>query len=137
MDVQASGRLRLQWWWIAAGIVLMLCGLYIALEPDPDLQLNFRGGDKVLHAVGFAGLMGWWGNVFRQRRDRLIAASGCLVYGALVEVLQAFDPPRSADVLDLLADAVGIAIGLALLHTPLGNVLLRAEQLLALGRSRR
>lgn len=135
MDVQTSERLTLQRWWIAAGIVLMLWGLYIALEADPDLQLNFRGGDKLLHALGFGCLVGWWGNVFSTWRARRRAALACLAYGALVEVLQAFTPPRSADALDLLADAVGIGIGLLLLRTPLARVLVRIEQMLPLGRS--
>ena len=135
MDVQTSGRLALQRWWIAAGIVLMLWGLYIALEADPDLQLDFPGGDKLLHALGFGCLVGWWGNVFSAWRARLGAALACLAYGVLVEVLQAFTPPRSADALDLLADAIGIGTGLLLLRTPLARVLVRIEQMLPLGRS--
>lgn len=128
MDVQTSARLRWQRGWVLAGIGLMLWGLYIALEPDPDLKLDFDGGDKLLHALGFVCLTGWWGNVFRSPKARWLAAAACLAYGALVEVLQAFDPPRSADVLDLLADAVGIGLGVTLLRTPLGSVLLRVER---------
>jgi VanZ family protein len=135
MDVQTSGRLMLQRWWIVAGVVLMLWGLYIALEADPALQLDFAGGDKLLHALGFGCLVGWWGNVFSTWRARWRAALACLVYGALVEVLQAFTPPRSADALDLLADAIGIGAGLLLLRTPLARVLVRIEQMLPLRRS--
>ena len=37
--------------------------------------------------------------------------AGLLAYGALIEVLQSFTPNRSADWRDLVADAVGLALG--------------------------
>ncbi len=137
MDVQTSGRLRMQFFWIVIGVALMAWGLIIALQPDPELQLSFDGGDKLLHALGFACLMGWWGNVFPGRQARWIAACGCLAYGVLVEVLQWFNPPRTADALDVLADAVGIALGLLLLRTPLGRLLARLERAVASWRTER
>ncbi len=106
----------------------MLWGLYLALEPDPELRLDFANGDKLLHALGFACLMGWWGNVFAARRARYAAALGCLAYGVLVEGLQWLNPPRSADGFDVLADACGIAVALLLLRTPLAGVLGRVER---------
>ena len=127
MGAWPSGRLRLHWLWIAAGSMLMLWGLYQALEPDPALRLDFPNGDK-LHALGFACLMGWWGNVFVARRARITAALGCLAYGVLIEGLQWLNPPRTADGLDVLADVCGIAIALLLLRTPLAGVLARVER---------
>ncbi len=128
MGAWPSGRLRLHWLWIAAGSMLMLWGLYQALEPDPALRLDFPNGDKLLHALGFACLMGWWGNVFVARRARITAALGCLAYGVLIEGLQWLNPPRTADGLDVLADVCGIAIALLLLRTPLAGVLARVER---------
>ncbi len=130
-----SRRLQLRRLWIAVGAALMLWGLYLALEPDPDLRLDFANGDKLLHALGFACMMGWWGNVFAAPRARGIAAVGCLAYGVLIEGLQWLNPPRTADGLDVVADACGIAIALLLLRTPLSGLLARLER--ALQRSRR
>jgi VanZ family protein len=130
MDAWPSGRLHLHWLWVAAGTVLMLWGVYLALEPNPELRLDFANGDKVLHALGFACLMGWWGNVFVARRARIVAALGCLAYGALIEGLQWLNPPRTADVLDVLADVCGIGVALLLLRTPLAGVLARVERTL-------
>jgi VanZ family protein len=126
-----SGRLRLHWLWIAAGAMFMLWGLSQALESDPALHLDFFGGDKLLHVLGSACLMGWWGNVFAGRRARAMAALGCLAYGVLIETLQWLDPPRTADALDLLADTGGIAVALVLLHTPLAGVLAWVERTFA------
>ena len=115
----------------------MVWGVYLALEPDPELRLDFANGDKLLHALGFACLMGWWGNVFATRRARSIAALGALAYGVLIEVLQWLNPPRTADVLDVLADICGIVIALLLLRTPLARVLARVERALRAGPGKR
>ena len=37
--------------------------------------------------------------------------AGLLVYGVLIEVLQSFTPSRSGDWHDVVADAVGLAVG--------------------------
>lgn len=131
MDGRTSGRLRLHWLWIALGALLMLWGLYQALASDPSLHLDFPGGDKLLHVLGSVCLMGWWGNVFAGRRARNVAALGCLAYGVLIEGLQWLDPPRTADGLDVLADAGGIAVALLLLRTPLAGVLAHVERFFA------
>lgn len=130
----STGRLRLHWLWVAIGAAFMAWGVYLALESNPDLQLDFAHGDKVLHLLGFAVLMGWWGNVFATPRARRIAAAGCLAYGLLVEGLQWLYPPRTADAMDVLADGCGIAMALLLLRTPLAGVLARVEQALRTGR---
>ena len=123
-----SERLHGHWYWVALGVALMAFGLRIALQPNPDLTLDFPEGDKLLHAAGFACLMGWWGNLYTRRWARGWAALGCLIYGALVEVVQWFSPPRTADVQDVLADGVGIGIALLLLRTPLASVLASVER---------
>ncbi|MEO7050207.1 MAG: VanZ family protein [Rhodanobacter sp.] len=104
--------------------------LWMALTPDPDIRLTFPYGDKVLHALTFTCLMGWWGNVYHARRPRSWAALGCMAFGIFIEFAQWFDPPRDADVLDVLADSVGILVALLLLRTPLSRVLARVEALL-------
>ena len=101
----------------------------MALTPDPDITLSFPYGDKLLHAITFICLMGWWGNVYRARRPRCWAVLGCLAFGIFIEFAQWLDPPRDADALDVLADGVGILIALLLLRTPLSRVLERVEAL--------
>ena len=101
--------------------------LWMALTPDPDITLTFPHGDKLLHAITFTCLMGWWGNVYRARSQRGWAALGCLAFGIFIEFAQWLDPPRDADALDVLADGVGILIALLLLHTPLARVLASIE----------
>lgn len=103
--------------------------LWMALTPDPDITLAMPYGDKLMHATTFTCLMGWWGNVYRERRPRGWAALGCLAFGIFIEFAQWLDPPRDADVLDVLADGIGILIALLLLRTPLARVLASVEGL--------
>lgn len=129
-DVWTSGRLRWHVWWVALGALIMLWTLWMALTPDPDISLTFPYGDKLLHATTFTCLMGWWGNVYRGRRERGRAALGCLAFGVFIEFMQWLDPPRDADGFDVLADAAGIVLALLLLRTPLARVLHAIEHCL-------
>ncbi|MEO7066170.1 MAG: VanZ family protein [Rhodanobacter sp.] len=128
--MQPSGRLHWHWLWVTLGAAFMAWTLWMALTPDPDITLTFPDGDKVLHAITFTCLMGWWGNVYAGRRARVWAALGCLAFGVFIEFAQWQDPPRDADAFDVLADGIGILIALALLHTPLAKVLASGEALL-------
>ena len=129
LPMQPSERLRWHIAWVALGALIMGWTLWMALTPDPGITLPFRYGDKLLHATTFTCLMGWWGNVYRTRRPRMWAALGCLAFGIFIECAQWFDPPRDADIFDVLADSIGILIALVLLRTPLARVLASIEAL--------
>lgn len=127
MDVQTSGRLRWHAWWVLLGVLIMGWTLWMALTPDPGITLAFPYGDKLLHATTFCCLMGWWGNVYRERRPRGWTALGCLAFGVFIEFAQWLDPPRDADAYDVIADGIGILVALLLLRTPLARVLAGVE----------
>lgn len=98
------------WWRLT--LALLLCAVtWLALAPAPPRLLS-TGWDKLNHGLAFSTLalaaaMGfaaaWW---------RIGAA--LLAYGGLIELLQAFLPPREADLADLMTDGLGIAVGLLL-----------------------
>lgn len=69
--------------------------------------------DKANHAIAFIELillarLGW------PRMAVIHSALIILGFGALIEIVQAPIPYRSASLLDLVADAVGIALGLGI-----------------------
>lgn len=125
---QAPPRLRWHAAWTAVGTLLMAWTLWMALTPDPGIALAFPYGDKLLHALTFTCLMGWWGNIRRDRRGRIGSALLCLGFGIFIEFAQWLDPPRDADALDVLADAAGIALAWLLLKTRLADVLANIER---------
>lgn len=124
---QPFERLRWHRGWFALGVLTMLAILWAAVHPDPDIALGIPQGDKWLHALTFAGLTGWWGNLYRSWRARGYAALACLAFGVFIEIAQNMTPARNADVADVLADGIGIVLGGMLLRTPLARVLAGLE----------
>jgi VanZ family protein len=89
-------------------------GLFTFGERLPRPKLASSINDKVAHAGTFAVLIGLI--IWSMRGKRLIACFAAVAfYGAATEVIQAFVPNRTADVLDWLADVAGAAVGLVLL----------------------
>lgn len=126
--------------WVTLGAALMAAVAALALLPAAR-QLNAMAlalpqGDKLLHVLAFAMLMGWWGNLYHRARQRLGVAAACLVFGLLIECAQWPHDPEDASVWDLAADALGLALGALLLRTPLAGVLARAERWLGLTQAR-
>ena len=98
--------------WRAMLVVMLLAITYLALVPDPPKTVS-TGWDKSNHALAFASLAfaSVWALWPRPRQWALLVAA-LLAYGVGIEIAQHFLPPRSADAQDVLADAVGIALGL-------------------------
>jgi VanZ family protein len=98
--------------WAATLSLLTVTVLFLALRPGsggPTL-----GWDKANHALAFACLA--FSGLFalrERRRAPLWVAIGLLALGGLIELVQLHVPGRSAEWADLLADAVGIGLGLA------------------------
>lgn len=101
--------------WLAIGVLLVSLSLWMLLKPMDDglaSWLNFSNSDKVLHVVGFLGLTGWFASMFERRQWRALAVCA-LAYGILAEIAQgAMNYGRQADATDVLADGVGIVLGL-------------------------
>ncbi len=107
---QISGRLALAW--------AVLITLVSVLPSEQAISTGL--GDKWEHLAGYA-LLACLIKIARQ--DTLSAwkiAAAVILFGAMLEIVQSFVPGRHAELLDVLADmlgaALGIAIGKGLLH---------------------
>jgi VanZ family protein len=100
-------RLRLALYALAVAVLLYLC-----LAPSRDLpQVNVW--DKAEHAIAWLVLAGV-GLLLFPRRALTIGVFAIAV-GVLVEILQGSPAiGRDADVRDVLADSVGVAVALAI-----------------------
>lgn len=98
--------------WRVVLAVLLVAITWLALAPKPPDGVS-TGWDKSNHALAFAALAfaGVWA-LWPRPRQWLWLVAALLAYGGAIEVAQGFLPPRSADWVDLLADGIGIAIGL-------------------------
>jgi VanZ family protein len=106
-----SGQLGTERPWRVALVVLLCVISVLALSPTPPREADL-GWDKLNHLAAFGALAVTASLGFGRAWARV--GVSLLGYGALIEVVQAFIPNRSSDWDDLLADAVGIVLGLAL-----------------------
>jgi len=92
-----------------AWLLMLIVISWLALRSGPGPEIS-TGADKLDHvaaffALAFTAALGW---------GRLRATGfGLLAYGVLIELLQSRIPGRSAELTDVVADAIGIALGLA------------------------
>ena len=99
--------------WRLALMLLLIAISYLALAPVPPKGVG-SGWDKLNHAMAFASLAfcGHW-SLSSWRMRWLALPLALLAYGALIELLQLQVPGRDGEWADLLADAAGVALGLA------------------------
>lgn len=98
-----------RWQLVLAVLTVVVC--YLAITPAPPQSFDL-GWDKINHASAFAALtvsacFGFPGS----RRRVLLVMLGLLALGGLIEVVQYFVPGRDSDWHDVVADALGMAVG--------------------------
>ena len=98
--------------WLTAALFVYIT--WEALRPEPGGS-SIDQLDKLQHFMAFSTLAVTWALARSpSRRGHWAIAAWLLLYGALIEIVQAYVPGRDASWLDLMADAVGIAAGLGL-----------------------
>jgi fucose 4-O-acetylase-like acetyltransferase len=110
--------MKLTWLWWSLGALLLIAVLFICLTPlgVPAAVLGYN--DKLMHALTFVLLTVWFGGLQRDQslRARVILLAALCTYGVLIEILQSQTAYRTAELADLLADLLGIVVGLGLLR---------------------
>jgi VanZ family protein len=97
---------------VAVGWALVGVILWLSLTPQPP-QVDFQQSDKVGHFIAYGGLMFWFCQLYRGARTRLAYAAGFIAMGIAIEFLQRATGYRSFEVMDMVADAIGVALGWA------------------------
>ena len=115
--VRPAGRVVDVLLW-AAALALLTWIVVVSLGPVPSAAPEFAWSDKAYHAAHYAVLAGLLLLVAVWRRGRgpgrwpdraLVLVIGLIVFGGVLELLQAF-VGRQPDVVDLLADATGVLV---------------------------
>lgn len=123
--------------WQVASLTLLLLVLVATLMPavwfwDDRFKAlaRFDGVDKWFHGVTFLVLSLWFTGMFRRHSYWKIGI-GLLLFGFVVEACQRIVSYRTAEWLDVGADAVGIILGLVIGLAGIGGWCLHAEERLA------
>jgi len=118
--------LRHQSFWMAMSAVLVAAIVYASLMPNLSLPVpgNF---DKVEHFTSYCGLAVWFTGLYPRSRYWMVVA-GLLGLGLGLEVAQGLmQLGRSAEPLDMAANAAGVGVGLLLALSLTGNWARRVE----------
>ncbi len=108
-------------WCAAIGVVVVVC-----LIPPPPLPPLPRNSDKLHHVLSYFALAASAVQIYRRGAVLWLVGLALVAMGVAIEVLQgALTTTREADPYDALANALGVALGLATAFTPWRDLLLR------------
>ena len=115
--------------WLIVGWALILLVIYLSVAPVA-IHTNVEQGDKFMHALTYASLMGWFSNLYIMPSRRRSLAAAFVAMGIALEFVQGWTGYRTFDVADMLANTVGVAVGWTLAPPRLPNILHVVEDLL-------
>ncbi len=116
--------------WMLAGWALLLLVVTGSVIPSVVVS-EFAAADKVAHMLSYFVLMVWFSGMYARRRQAVIALT-LILFGIVLEFVQAQLPYRLFDPLDLVANATGILLGLCLSFLVLAGWCQRVERVLGL-----
>jgi len=120
-------HLRYKRLWVYIGLAMIFGVLSLSLIDVPRSIQVFLWSDKLAHGVAYAGLMGWFAQIYRHDLTRLALVAGFVAFGIGIEYLQAMTPTRHFDVSDMVANTCGIVLAWALSYTLMGKILEKIE----------
>lgn len=119
---------RQPWLWLGVWAFGWALCIALSLLPPVPLDLDVRASDKIGHLLAYAVLSAWAVAIFARRRAHGWSALALLALGIALEFAQAMlTADRQAEAADVLADALGIALGQLLALAPAQTLLQRAE----------
>lgn len=121
-------KLKLASLWYLAGASMLIAVAVLSVVPLPDTGVN----DKFSHLITYSVLSAWFSLLVVRRRSLLWVAGGLIGYGALLEGLQGLTDYRFPEFADLVANSVGVVIGLLVFFTPLYRLLRYLDRRLAI-----
>ena len=122
--------LRYVKYWRAIGWMMVFSIIWLSLTPKPPQLPGFFGWDKAQHILAYGSLM-YWFDMCHPRHWRWPVFFVTLGIG--LEIVQGVTGFRSFDAYDMLANTVGVVIGLFMVDTPMGLWLEIVDRRLAEG----
>ncbi len=114
--------------WLSIWFAMIAAVAVGSLMPAQDLPPLFPQADKLEHLLGYGILSGWGALLYARTSSLVRVAIGLIAYGIAIEIAQAlFTTSRQAEVLDAVADAIGVAIGILVVRGRLAEFLVRLE----------
>ena len=108
--------------WLVVGYILVAYVLYSSLTPSP-ITMDVKYFDKYAHTFGHFVLMGWFMQIYHERKSVYLCAAFFISLGTSLEFIQGMTGYRFYDVNDMLANASGVLLAWLLIRTPFPKIL--------------
>jgi VanZ family protein len=113
--------------WQGVGWLMVVLVVILSLLPHPPTP-PIVTWDKSQHLLAYGGLMYWFGMVFPRYVSWVLFL---MALGVILEVLQGWSGYRYFEYADMLANTLGVFVGLLLATTQLGGLVGGLDRLLA------
>jgi VanZ family protein len=84
--------------------------VWLSLTPSPP-KVDFQESDKLGHFIGYGSLMFWFSQLYLRGMTRAAYATAFVAMGVVLEFAQGALGYRSSEILDMVANATGVALG--------------------------
>ena len=119
--------LKFKQFWLLIGYVLIAIITQQTLTSSPvNTEINIS--DKFMHILGYFVLMGWFVQIYHEKRSRFLCALFFVMMGVTMEFLQGLGGIRFFEVDDMLANGLGVMLAWGLSHTIFADSLLVFER---------
>ncbi len=91
------------------GVTVLIAIVALSLLPGNQLP-DVPGSDKWHHTLAYFVCMFCWGQAYVRPAQRLKLAIAFVAMGAVIECIQYFTPTRAFELLDIVANTLGVAL---------------------------
>lgn len=112
--------LRFRWLWLGLGCVLVAAVCIGSLLPAHQFS-GIDIDDKILHFASYFVLTVWFSGLYGRRAYYALIAVIVVALGAALDLMQSATATRYYEFFDILANAAGALVGLALSIIVLGG----------------
>lgn len=112
---------------IAIGITF--CIAYLSLMKAPKVVLVFSASDKVYHIIAYFTLtICWLLSFYKKSYLKYNIVVFCILFGIIIEILQqSLTSYRTGDYKDVLANIIGIVLGLFVFNLILKKIKVKSD----------
>ena len=93
--------------WLLIGWGMILTVWYLSLTPKPP-EMGIKIWDKLNHFIAYAALMGWFGQLYLSKMQRVFWMLFFVSMGIGIEIFQGMGVHRYFEYKDMLANTLGV-----------------------------
>lgn len=113
--------------WLVIGWLLIVTIWYLSLTPKPP-EVSIKLWDKLNHFIAYAVLMGWFGQLYLQKGQRVFWFIFFVTMGVGIEIFQGMGEHRFFEYNDMLANTLGVIGAIVILLFKGDGILFWFEQ---------